>query len=93
MECGVIYTQVGFALASMCLLCVCREAVIPQNVLTYFVTSCALGGQWLTMDPFGFTFGALRLHLCPIRDVWGAALVTIGSFWKPLDQLWHALGT
>ena len=41
-------------------------------------TEMSLGGHWLNMEPFGMTFGTLRLHLDPIWCILGAFLVSLG---------------
>ena len=58
-----------------------------------FVTLCALGGQWLTMDPSGLTFGTLRLRLGSIWNAWELCGCLLGSFCRPLDLIQDALGS
>ena len=52
----------------------------------------SLGGHWLNMDPFGMTFGTLRLHLDPICGVLGAFLVSLGVILETLGSIVGRLG-
>ena len=50
-------------------------------------TKISLGGHWLNMDPFGVTFGTLRLHLGPIWNALAAFLVSLGVILETLGRL------
>ena len=45
-----------------------------------------MGGHWLNMDPFGATFGTLRLYLVPIWNVLVAFLVSLGVILETLGR-------
>ena len=52
----------------------------------------SLGGHWLNMDPFGVTFGTLRLRLDTIWSVLGAFLVSLGFILETLGSILGCLG-
>ena len=52
----------------------------------------SLGGHWLNMDPFGMTFGTLRLHLDTLWGVLGAFLVSLGVILDTLGSILKRLG-
>ena len=45
------------------------------------------GGHWLNMDPFGITFGTLRLRLDAMWNVLGVFLVSLGIILETLGRL------
>ena len=47
----------------------------------------SLGDHWLMMDPFGVTFGTLRLRLDTIWCVLGAFLLSLGVILGTLGSL------
>ena len=52
----------------------------------------SLGGHWLNMDPFGMSFGTLRLRLGTLWGVLGAFLVSLGAILETLGSILRRLG-
>ena len=52
----------------------------------------SLGDHWLMMDPFGVTFGTLRLRLDTIWGVLGSFLVSLGFILETLGSILRCLG-
>ena len=69
------------------------------NPLKYYrkPTKMSLGGYWLNMDPFGVTFGTLRLRLDTFWNILGAFMVSLGFILETLGSilrcLWHLNAT
>ena len=55
-------------------------------------TRMSLGDHWLMMDPFGVTFGTLRLRLDTIWGVLGSFLVSLGFILETLGSILRCLG-
>ena len=52
----------------------------------------SLGGHWLNMDPFGVSFGTLRLRLDILWGVLRAFLVSLGVILEILGSILRQLG-